>query len=186
MTAITCCHALFHAEIAIRLDRPHPETAVESAIESVTPRAQEITGPSVQGHTINEVGLALRGFARVLAARIIGVTDGAVAVPVVDAVLAPDRALADMDALLFGQIAQVLGGQETGHQALGFVAVANHVADFQQRFPDVQVDLFSGAIHRREISTRNESDLVAVGLVIADNLFADGGVIRAFIMERKP
>jgi hypothetical protein len=50
----------------------------------------------------DEVSLSLRGLAPVLAARIIGVTDGAVAIAVIDAVLAPDRTLADMDAFLVG------------------------------------------------------------------------------------
>ena len=91
-----------------------------------------------------------------------------------------------MDAFLLGQVAQILGGQETGHQALGFVAVSNHVAHFQQRLPDILIHLRAGAIHGCEITTGNKGNFIPIRLVITRNLFADRNIIGTFIMQRQP
>ena len=72
-------------------------------------RAEEIDRPAVEVHAVDEVLLAAGRFAEVFAGRIVGITDRAFAVAVIDRILTPDIALADMNALIFREVAQVVG-----------------------------------------------------------------------------
>ena len=90
----------FVAEVADGLDGADAHAAVESALETVAARGEKVAGPAVEADAVDEVGRALRGFEVVLAAGVVGIADAAVAIAVVDGVLAPDLALADVDALV--------------------------------------------------------------------------------------
>src|SRR5437879_13136718 len=74
----------FLPEISYGLDRPHAEPAVELALEALPPGGQEVAGPAVETHAVDEIGGALRGLEVVLAAWVVGVADAAVTVAVVD------------------------------------------------------------------------------------------------------
>src|ERR1700685_2472000 len=96
-------HHLFAADhlpqVANGFNRAYAHAAVESALKAVAPRCEKIAGPAVEADTVDEVRWTLGGFEIVLAARVIGIADASVAIAVVDRVLAPDLALAYMNAL---------------------------------------------------------------------------------------
>ena len=89
-----------HSEVANRLDRTHAHPAIESALKAFAPSREKIARPSIEANAVNKIRRTLRGLEVVLAARIIGIADAAVAIAIVDAVLAPDLALAHMNALV--------------------------------------------------------------------------------------
>ena len=95
----------------------HAQAAVEFAFKALAAGGEKVAGPAVEADAVDEVGGALGGFEVVFAARVVGIADAAVAVAVVDAVLAPDLALADVDALFGGEVALVLGIQVSGDEA---------------------------------------------------------------------
>ena len=129
--------------------------------------------------------MARRG-QEVPAARVVGVADRAVTVAVVDGVLAPDVALADVEALFFGQPGQVLGGEKPRQDAPRPVAAAHERRDHPQRVVQVAVDLGPGVVHGREIPARDERDLVPVLVVEALDQPPDLPVVRPGVLEREP
>jgi hypothetical protein len=88
----------------------------------------------------------------VLAAGVIGIADTAVAVAVVDAVLAPDLALANMDALFGGKEALVFRIHKACNQAVRTISVAHSFGDPLKCLVNRHSDVFSGVIHRREMA----------------------------------
>ncbi len=140
------------------LDRPDPLAAAAALavdhLRAGNAGAEEIDRPAVEVDAVDEVLLAPGGFAEMLARRVVGIADRAVAVAVVDRVLAPDVALADVDALLLGEVAQVLGGEKSGDHALRPVAAADHLRNHLQAVVQVAVHLLAGVVHVGEDSRR--------------------------------
>jgi hypothetical protein len=147
--------AAFGAHVEQGLDRPDalaaaPAFAIHGA-RAGNAGAQEIDRPAVEVDDVDEVVLAAGGFAEVLARRVVGVADGPFAIAVIDGILAPDVALADMDAFLFGEVAQVVRGEETGDDAFRPVAAADHFGYPFQPFVQVAVHLVAGVVHVGEV-----------------------------------
>ena len=120
------------SEIADGLDGADAHAAVESALKAFAARGEKVAGPAVEADAVDEILLALRGFEVVLAAGIVGIADAAVAIAVVDAVLAPDLSLANVDAFIGSEKALVLRIHETGDEALRTIAAADHVGDHRE------------------------------------------------------
>ena len=183
-------HHLFAAglfsEIANGLDWADAEAAVEAAVEPLATGRKEVAGPAVEADAVDEVGGALRGFEVVLAAGVVGVTDAAVAVAVVDAVLAPDLSLADVNAFVVGEVALVLGVHKAGDEALRTVVSADDVGDHGEGFVDGLAVVFAGVVHGGEVAAGNEGDLVAVLVVKGGEEAARVFVLLAIVDQREP
>ncbi len=173
-------------EIADGLDGADAEAAVEAALKALSPRGEKVAGPAVEADAVDEVGGPLGGLQIVLAAGIVGVADAAVAIPVVDAVLAPDLSLADVDALFGCQVALVLGIHEASDEALRTVAAADHVGDHVQRLVNRLAVICPRVIHGCEVAAGNEGDLVAVLVVIGGEKAARVFVLLPVVVEGEP
>lgn len=147
---------------------------------------EEVHGPAVEVDAVDLVFLALSRFQEVFARRVVGVGDGAVTVAVVDGVLAPDVPLADVDAFGFGEITQVLGGEEAGDHAARPIAVAHHLRHEPKPVVQVTIHLLAGVVHVREVSGRKKGDLVAELLVVGDHELPQGLVVRPLVVQREP
>ena len=121
-----------------------------------------------------------------LAAGIVGVADAAVAIAVVDAVLAPDLTLADVNAFFSREEALIFRIHKTGDQGLRAIAVADHVRDKLECVVDGDADLFAGVIHGREVAAGDEGDLVTIAIVIGSEQAAGLLIFGAGIVEREP
>ena len=118
--------------------------------------------------------------------RVIGITDGAVAVAVINAELAPDVALADVNILLLGQVFLVGRREETGHQTLRAKTAAHEIAHLGQRLVDVAVHLFARVIHVGEIGAGDESHVVAILIVELAHQPAGGLVVGPRVFQGPP
>src|SRR5215475_13900803 len=94
--------AKIFSQISYRLDRAYAHPAVEASLKSLATGCKKIAGPAIQADAIDKIGGPLSWFQIMLTAGIVGITDAAVAIAVVDAVLAPDLSLAYMNALFSG------------------------------------------------------------------------------------
>ena len=175
-----------HAEISYGLDGTHAHAAVEAALEALPSRCEKVAGPAVEADAVDEVGWPLGGFQVVLAAGIVGIADAAVAVAVVDAVLAPDLPLADMDALFGGEVSLVLGIHKACHQALRAIFAADHGGDHAERLVDRLAIIGARVVHGREIAAGDEGDLVAVVVVIGGEKPACVFVLLPGVVQRQP
>ena len=110
-----------------RLDGADAHAAVEASVKAVAARGEKVAGPAVEADAVDEIGGTLRRFEIVLAAGVVRIADAAVAIAVIDAVLAPDLALADMNVFLGGEEALILCIHKAGDQRLRAIAVAHHV-----------------------------------------------------------
>ena len=79
-------HSGFDPKSHNRFDGPHAEAAVESTGKARPARGQEIAGPAVQVHAVDEVRAALGWFAEVLRGGIVGIAHRPFTVAVVDRV----------------------------------------------------------------------------------------------------
>ena len=174
------------AEVLDGFDGADAHAAVEAALEAVAAGGEEVAGPAVEADAVDEVGGALGGLEVVLAAGVVGVADAAVAVAVVDAVLAPDLALADVDAFFGGEEVLVFCVHEAGDEGLWAVVVAYHVGDELEGLVDGGLDLVAGVVHGREVAAGDEGDLVAVAVVVGGEEAAGVDVLLALVVEGQP
>ena len=144
---------------------------------------QKIDRPAIEVHNVDEVLRSPGRFAEVLAGRIKRVANRAVAV--VDRVLAPDVALADMDEL-FREVAQVVGGEESGDHVFRPVAVADDFGNATQAVVEIAVHLLAGVVHVGEVSSGHEGDFITEFPMIAHDQFAQFAVAFACVVEGKP
>ena len=93
-----------NSQVPHRLDGTDAEPAVELTFKALAPRGEKVTGPAIEADTVDEVRRTLGWFQIVLAAGVVRIADAAVAVAMIDAVLAPDLALADVNSLLRGEV----------------------------------------------------------------------------------
>src|SRR5258708_4874031 len=158
-------HHLFAArlfsQVSYGLNRAHAKTAVEPTLKALATGCQKIARPTVEADAVDKIRCSLGRFQVVLAARVIGIADSAVAVAVVDAVLAPDLALAHMNAFFSGEKVLVLRIHKACDQALRTISVAHHFGDQLKCLVNRHSDVFSGVIHRRAIAAWNEGDFIA-------------------------
>jgi hypothetical protein len=122
----------------------------------------------------------------VLGRRIVGIADRALAVLVVDGVLAPDIPLTDADPLFLSQILLVGRGQEAGDHALGPEAAADDLGDAGQALVEVPVDLVPGVVGVGEIGPGDERHVVAVVMMVGRDEPADLAIILPLVEERPP
>ena len=87
-------------KVSDRLDGAHAHAAIKPSFKAVATGRKKIARPAVEAYTIDEVRCALSRLQVVLEAGVIGIADATVAIAVVDAMLAPDLALANMNALI--------------------------------------------------------------------------------------
>ena len=174
------------AEIHQGLDRPQPHPTVEAVVTFLAAGGQKIARPAVEADAVDEILRLLRRLAIVFPAWIIGIGDGAIPIPTVNAVLTPDGALGDMDVLLLGEIAQVLGGQESADHTFGPVPAAHHFRHQLQPVMQIAVHLLAAVMHGREIGAGNESHLIPVFLLILHHLGADGAIVLPRILQGQP
>ena len=151
-----------------------------------TSRGKKVAGPAVEADAVDEVGWALRGFQVVLAAGVVGIADAAVAIAVVDAVLAPDLSLADVDAFFGGEVSLVLRVHEAGDEALRAVFAADHLRDHGEGFANRLAVVGAGVVHGREVAAGDEGDLVAVLVVIGGEEAAGVFVLLAVVDQGEP
>src|SRR5215475_12798512 len=90
------------SQISHRLDRAYTHSAVEASLKSLATGCKKVAGPAVQADAIDKIGGPLSWFQIMLTAGIVGIADAAIAIAVVDSVLAPDLSLAYMNALFSG------------------------------------------------------------------------------------
>jgi hypothetical protein len=168
------------------LDGAHPHAAVEPVRESGAAGGEEVHGPAVQVHAVDEIGTARGRFAEVLARWVVGVTDGTIAVLIIDGVLAPDVALAHVDALVFGQVTQVRGSQEAGDHRARAVAASDDPRDHGQAVARIAVHLLARIVGVGEVAARDEGDLVSVARVEPRDQIADRFVVLAPVPQGAP
>ncbi len=96
-------------------------------LKAIAAGGEKVAGPSVEAHAVNKVSRALRGFEVVFAAGVVGIANAAIAVAVVDGVLAPDLALANMNPFIAGEQPLVFRIHEACYEALGAIAAADHL-----------------------------------------------------------
>ena len=118
--------ANFLAEVADSFNRAHAHPAVESALKAFASRREKIAGPSVETDAVDKVRLTLRWLQVMFAAGIVGVADAAVAVAIVDAVLAPNLPLANVNAFFGGEVVLIFRIHEPRNNALRAIVVAHH------------------------------------------------------------
>ena len=90
------------------------------------PRRQKIAGPAVEAHTVDKIRRTLGGLQIVLAARVIGIANATIAIAVIYPVLAPDLALAHMNALFYREEPLIFCIHEARHEALRAITVTDH------------------------------------------------------------
>ena len=113
------------AHVAYGLDGADADAAVEVAFEAVAAGGEEVAGPAIEADAIDEISGTLGWLEVVFTAGVVGVADAAVAVAVVDAVLAPDLALADVNAFVSGEEALIFRIHESGDEGLGAITAAD-------------------------------------------------------------
>jgi len=123
----------------------------------------------------------LRRFAKVLRRRVKRVGGRAVAVLVVNAVLAPDVALHGLHSQFFARKANVVGGQKTRDEGARTVA-AHETFDGCQGVAQVAVDLRAVVVAISEVAAGNESHVVAVARVHGTHRFAQTLEMRARVV----
>src|SRR6202034_2188969 len=155
-----------NSKVAHRLDGTDAEPAVELAFEALAPRGEKVAGPAIQADAVDEVRRALGRLEIVLAAGIVRIADAAVTVAMIDAVLAPDLALADVNSLLRGEIALAVCIEKARDQRLRAISIADHSGDQAQRLVNGLLVVLARVVHRCEIAARDEGDLVSVAVVI--------------------
>lgn len=121
-----------------------------------------------------------------LAAGIIGVADAAVAIAVVDAVLAPDLSLADVDALFGCEVSLVLRIHEARYEALRSICAADHGGDHAQGLVNRVAGFCSRVVHGREVAAGDEGDLVAILVVIRGEKMACVFVLLPVVVQGEP
>ena len=161
-------------------------TAVEPSLKALATGCQKIARPTVEADAVDKIRRALGRFQVVLATGVVGIADAAVAVAVVDAVLAPDLALANMNALFGGEEALVLRIHKARDQALRTISVAHHFGDQLKCLVNRRSVVFAGVIHRREIAAGNEGDLIAVSFVIRSEQASCIFVLLPGVVQRQP
>ena len=121
-----------------------------------------------------------------LAAGIVGVANAAFAIAIVDAVLAPDLTLADMNAFFGREEALIFRIHKSGDEGLRTIAIADHVGDELERVVDVDANLLASVIHGREVAAGDEGDLVAIAVVIGGEQAVRLPIFAASIVKREP
>jgi xanthine dehydrogenase YagT iron-sulfur-binding subunit len=174
------------AEVAHRFDGTDAEAGVEVAFEAVAAGGEEVAGPAVEADGVDEVGGGLGGLEVMLAGRVVGVADAAVAVAVVDAMLGPDLSLADVDGVVAGEVEHVLGVHVAGDEGLGAVVVADQGGNLGEGAVDGLAGLFAGVEHGSEVAAGDEGDLVVVGVVEVGEEAAGGDVVGALVLQSEP
>lgn len=180
----------FGAHVQQRFDGAHalpaaPAFAVHRA-RAGNAGAEEIDRPAVEVDDVDEVIGASCWFTEVFARRIVGIADRTFAIAVVHGILAPDVALADVDVFLFREVAEVVGGEESGDDAFRPVAVADDFGNSLEAFVKVAVHLFAGVVHVGKVGAGDERDLVVEFLLIGNDEFAQFAVGIAFVVECEP
>ena len=120
------------------------------------------------------------------AAGIVGIADATVAIAVVDAVLAPDLALANVNALFRGEIALALCVHKSCDQALWAISVADHAGDQPQRLTNRLLIVLARVVHRRKVTAGYEGDFVAIPVVIGGKQPPCVFVLLPVVIQRQP
>src|ERR1700761_3061311 len=74
--------ACFFSKVSYRLDGAHAKTAVEPSLKALATGCQKVARPTVEADAVDKIRCALSRFQIVLAARVIGIADTAVAITV--------------------------------------------------------------------------------------------------------
>jgi hypothetical protein len=135
---------------------------------------------------VDKIRWSLRGLQVVLAAGVVGIADASVTIAVIDPVLAPDLALANVNTFICGEEALILCIHETGYEALRAIAAANRLGNQPQSIVNRLPDMFARIVHGREIATWNKGDLVPIAIVIRSQQTPRFLVLLTAVVERQP
>src|ERR1035441_2518777 len=117
----SCVEHFFAADVGSQVSHSFnwtdTKSAVEPALKSLAARGEEVAGPPIKANAIDEVRGALCGFQIMFVAGVVGIANAAISVSIVDAMLAPDLTLTDMNAFVCSQKSLILSVHEADRKS---------------------------------------------------------------------